>query len=221
SWALHYGTLDATTKTYTLDGINSLSLWTLAADTVVYDNILVTNPEPMYAFMEYPYGDMTAMFYLGGEFAGGGHTVDEISEPTIMVNGLTPISTAILEGYSGFAGQVMAIEIDISDFIGGYPLLWDITSQSYSVTGDLTAGGSFIENSEIAMIGHTSGDANFDGIINILDVTRIIGYIYKGGEEPRPIIETGDANGDGSINILDATRLIAFLYKDGAAPTHP
>ncbi|MFH2036263.1 MAG: GEVED domain-containing protein [Candidatus Zixiibacteriota bacterium] len=183
------------------------------------NNILMVTPNPMYAFMEFPYEDMSAMFYIGGEFAGGGHVVEDIE--SCPVNGLTPLSLTILESMPGFTGHVMQIEIDIVDFIGAYPVLWDVTTQTFTVDFGFVGGGTGVETGEVTMIGHTSGDANFDGFINILDVTYTISYIYKNGPEPKPIIGTADSNGDGNINILDITRTVSYLYKGGAPVTHP
>lgn len=64
------------------------------------------------------------------------------------------------------------------------------------------------------------GDADGSGAINILDVTGLINYLYKGGAAPDPI-ESGDADGNGSTNILDVTLLINYLYKGGAEPVCP
>jgi len=61
------------------------------------------------------------------------------------------------------------------------------------------------------------GDVNGDWSINILDVSHLIGYLYKGG--PAPIdSNNGDPNGSCSINILDVSCLINYLYKGGQAP---
>jgi len=61
------------------------------------------------------------------------------------------------------------------------------------------------------------GDANGDLQVNILDVTFLINYLYKGGAPPWPIV-MGDIDGSCSINILDVTYLINYLYKSGPAP---
>jgi PKD repeat protein len=60
------------------------------------------------------------------------------------------------------------------------------------------------------------GDANHDGLHNILDITFLINYLYKGGAAP--IFYEGDANADDRINILDITFLINYLYKEGPPP---
>lgn len=64
------------------------------------------------------------------------------------------------------------------------------------------------------------GDADGNLDINILDITYLISYLYKGGPPPEPL-EAGDANGDGPVNILDITYLINYLYKGGPDPVCP
>ncbi|MEW5922673.1 MAG: dockerin type I repeat-containing protein [Candidatus Zixiibacteriota bacterium] len=66
----------------------------------------------------------------------------------------------------------------------------------------------------------TCGDANGSGSVNILDVTFIISYLYKGGAAPVPA-QSADVNHSGSVNILDVTYLISYLYKGGPAPNCP
>lgn len=61
------------------------------------------------------------------------------------------------------------------------------------------------------------GDVNGDASINILDVTYVINYLYKGGPPPDPP-EAGDVNNSGDINILDVIYLINYLYKGGPEP---
>ncbi|MFH2037747.1 MAG: S8 family serine peptidase [Candidatus Zixiibacteriota bacterium] len=62
-----------------------------------------------------------------------------------------------------------------------------------------------------------AGDCNGDGVINILDITFLISYLYKSGPTPNPLI-AADPNCTISINILDITYLIAYLYKGGPVP---
>ncbi|MEW5924002.1 MAG: dockerin type I domain-containing protein, partial [Candidatus Zixiibacteriota bacterium] len=64
------------------------------------------------------------------------------------------------------------------------------------------------------------GDVNNDEAVNILDVTYLITYLYKGGPAPIPP-ESADVNNSGNINLLDVTYLITYLYKSGPDPTCP
>jgi Dockerin type I domain len=64
------------------------------------------------------------------------------------------------------------------------------------------------------------GNANGDGVVNIMDITYLVNFLYKSGPVPNPM-EAGDANGDGSVNIRDITYLVNFLYKSGPIPLCP
>ncbi|HHI03750.1 MAG TPA: M6 family metalloprotease domain-containing protein, partial [candidate division Zixibacteria bacterium] len=65
--------------------------------------------------------------------------------------------------------------------------------------------------------GFLCGDTDLSGGINILDVTFVINYLYKGGPAPVPP-QSADVNKSGSINILDVTHIINYLYKGGPPP---
>lgn len=63
------------------------------------------------------------------------------------------------------------------------------------------------------------GNSNGDQVINILDITYLICYLYREGPAPVPYaICSGDANIDCIVNILDISYLIGFLYKSGPPP---
>jgi hypothetical protein len=66
-------------------------------------------------------------------------------------------------------------------------------------------------------VGCTCGDANSNGLVNVLDITFIINYLYKHGASPNPI-QIADVNSSGMINALDVTYLINYLYKHGPTP---
>jgi C1A family cysteine protease len=85
----------------------------------------------------------------------------------------------------------------------------DITGSFDEVPFDLVVNASFI-----------CGDADGDETVNLLDITFIINYLYKGGPAPDPIA-SADVNGNGVVNILDATQLINYLYNSGPAPDCP
>lgn len=64
------------------------------------------------------------------------------------------------------------------------------------------------------------GDINADDLINVFDVTYLINYLYKGGEEPN-YPDAVDVNNDGNINIFDIVYLITYLYRGGPALACP
>lgn len=67
------------------------------------------------------------------------------------------------------------------------------------------------------MWGYICGDANGSETVNLLDITFIIGYLYKNGPSPEPE-EAADPDGSGNIDLLDITFLIDYLYRRGLPP---
>lgn len=61
------------------------------------------------------------------------------------------------------------------------------------------------------------GDVDGDGLINLMDITYLIKYLYYNGPAP-PSPAAADVDVSGQINILDATYLIDFLYMNGPEP---
>ncbi len=65
---------------------------------------------------------------------------------------------------------------------------------------------------------YAPGDANGDFEINLLDISHMLIWLYKGGEPPRWPKWRANANADRNYNLLDITYLINFLYKGGSRP---
>ncbi len=64
------------------------------------------------------------------------------------------------------------------------------------------------------------GDADFNGVVDVLDMIYLIGYKFKGGTAPQ-YVQLGDADGNLTIDILDILYLINFKFKGGPAPVQP
>nr|MBN2276913.1 hypothetical protein [candidate division Zixibacteria bacterium] len=69
-----------------------------------------------------------------------------------------------------------------------------------------------------AAFNYAPGDVTGDFMVNILDVTSMINWLYKGGPAPRWPEWRANADGNGNYNILDATYLVNYLYRDGPRP---
>ncbi|SYZ72152.1 exported hypothetical protein [Candidatus Zixiibacteriota bacterium] len=109
---------------------------------------------------------------------------------------------------SGFLsnGQKFAFTFNTA---GSYP---------YHCTVHLTMLGTITVNPASCCV--MPGDVNNNGVINILDVSALINFLYKSGPTP-PCPAQADVNGNGATNILDVSALINFLYKSGPAPQCP
>ncbi len=81
-----------------------------------------------------------------------------------------------------------------------------------------TIGFVPVVNFAAAKVGtYIPGDYSDNGAVNILDVSTLIQYLYK-GLSPLRCIDAADVNGDCAVNILDISYLINYLYKHGPAP---
>lgn len=76
-----------------------------------------------------------------------------------------------------------------------------------------------VKSGKISM-SYVCGDANCNGIVNALDITYLINYLYKHGTAPVPL-RAGDVNNSGGVNALDITYLINYTYKHGSGPNCP
>ena len=61
------------------------------------------------------------------------------------------------------------------------------------------------------------GDANGDGVINVLDLIAIINYIMGGNPDPFDF-EAADLNNDGIVNILDVVFNVNIIMGTPGTP---
>ncbi len=71
-----------------------------------------------------------------------------------------------------------------------------------------------------ALLAVCRGDVNNDKLINALDITYFINYLYKGGPAPKPDRLIGDTECDGTINATDITYLVFYVYHGFPGPPH-
>ena len=55
------------------------------------------------------------------------------------------------------------------------------------------------------------GDVNFDGILNVLDIVEIVGFVLNTTTPTEEQLLTGDMNQDGILNILDVIALVSEI----------
>jgi hypothetical protein len=61
------------------------------------------------------------------------------------------------------------------------------------------------------------GDIDFDGGVNVADLTFLVGYLFQGGAPPL-FQNSADVDASCGVNVADVTYLVAFLYQSGSAP---
>ena len=96
----------------------------------------------------------------------------------------------------------------------------DVSTQSFGEHIDTlfvhapSAGNSPVPVEARLQVWSLIGDWNWDGVVNISDLTAMIAYLYvtPGQPLPMPAFEVGDVNCDGIIDVADLTRLIEYLY---------
>ncbi|MCH8028166.1 MAG: FG-GAP repeat protein [candidate division Zixibacteria bacterium] len=108
-------------------------------------------------------------------------------------------------------GQAISAAGDINNdgimdvILGDYAYIWPKGQAVVFLSSTLCVG--------------TRGDVNGDGNdANILDLTSLVDFIFRGGTEST-CIDEADINSDGTpSNILDLTFLVDFIFRGGPAP---
>ncbi len=106
-------------------------------------------------------------------------------------------------------------EWNVDGLIEGETYFWRVRGQNQAGWGDYSSVWSF--TTEISWV---CGDASGDGLVNLIDITALINYLYKEGPAPDPE-KAGDVDSSGTVNLLDITYLISYLYKEGPDPNCP
>jgi len=145
---------------------------------------------------------------------GQGYTVRSIDPASVFVNGsIPPQSWEILPSYPGLSGEVIEMTFSLTDFIRGYEPQWDTTVQNLTLTGSFTNRCPFEFAYEFYMIGHSSGDVNGDGVVDVSDMVALIDYSFDNGPEPRRVM-AADLDRNGVLDISDVVAMVKFMFGD-------
>lgn len=208
TWADKYGDLGGTGLSLNTNGrlwgtptVNGVISFTAeitdeAMDTYEREMSVNINPALVITTESIPDGGLFEGYSYQMESSGGTGTItfSDITD-ALVGTGLSMSSDGLISGTPGGTGII------------------DLTVQAEDEVG---ATDSKLLSFQI-IIPYICGDANGDEIVNILDITYTISFLYKGGPAPDPY-EAADVNDDATVNILDITYLINHLYKGGPAP---
>ncbi len=143
---------------------------------------------------------------VGGDGAGGAYVYSGQSGALLY--------TFTGEAEGDFFGRSVSGAGDVNN--DGFEDL--IVGAFWNDAGGNDAGRAYVFLGNCCCIG-TRGDLNSDGNdANILDLTFLVDFIFRGGP-PAGCPEEADLNIDGtSANILDLTFLVDFIFRGGPAP---
>jgi hypothetical protein len=173
-------------------------------------------PGSMFFYYRYTITPWIGTLYLG-DFTGG-RLPGDVNASSVRINGtVVPTSVSIIPSHPEFDGEVLKIEFPIAEFLEGYGTFWDMSLNTYTVSGEFNDSDTFSIDGTVILIGHRSGDVNCDGKVNVADITYLVNYLFSGGPPP-DIPQTADANGDCATNVADVTYLVNYLFNGGPAP---
>ena len=75
-------------------------------------------------------------------------------------------------------------------------------------------GGYGVVLDDVQITGSAShiGDANGDGIVNVMDVMAVVSYIIDSAPNPF-LFNNADVNQDGIVNVMDAMAIVAMIMN--------
>jgi hypothetical protein len=180
------------------------------------------DPDPIYAAMARPIEPHCVDIYLCGEIAPG-YGPDDVNLSSILINSSLPaVQAEVIAPPNPCSpdGPALHICVDMASFVGGYGILYNTTTQSFTVEGEMNDATMFSVGGDFSYVGHIAGDVNLDQNVNILDLTYVVSRIFRGGPEYGDPVEA-DVNADGAPgNIMDLTYLVDHFFRGGPPPLH-
>lgn len=142
---------------------------------------------------------------------------DEQNQPQINMNveDLFYIQKNITDENDNFSGQLSLTKKYVIEPIGSeIEFEAKVFSNSVDVTSDDTAFITFKQIGE-DFAQYNLGDINLDGIVNILDVVKLVQFVINNGSGTTAFtqqqIELADMNDDGTLSILDIVALLNLI----------
>jgi hypothetical protein len=136
----------------------------------------------------------------------------------IFLAGSAPDTIGIWQDITGTTGTPTGELTSPSGSVGSPAgVITSPTAIMTNPSGVIDTGGGGADMILLKLQGLLCGDANRDGVINVVDVVYLINYVYINGPAPDPL-EIGDVDSDGVVDITDAVYLIKYLFLGGPPP---
>ncbi len=113
----------------------------------------------------------------------------------------------------GISGLASTASIGLS----GGPCQFEDYVQSGMPPSHIVTDGSAVRFGNNTINPIMSGDVDYSGSLNLIDILFLIDAIYGDGPDPTPVA-MGDVNCDGNLNLLDILYLIDTIYGEGDDP---
>ncbi|MFH1373637.1 MAG: GEVED domain-containing protein [bacterium] len=179
-------------------------------------------PDPVLVAQKFIIVPMSGFIYLSGDAVGG--DVNDMTNISLEVGGCAVAIAAteiIPGGYGELTGDVMKLTFGIKEYIvceEGGALIWNEIESFFDVNYDLSSVPGQMTG-QVTMIGHTSGDLDLSGAVDVGDLTFMVAWLFTGGDAPL-VPEVGDVDANGGTDVGDLTYLVGYLFTGGSAPTH-
>ncbi len=171
-------------------------------------------PALLYWFQQNNLHDLTGDVYIG-DFVGG-HGAGDVDPASVMIDGsVAPSSVEVLASYGDFTGPVLKVSYLLRSYIMSVGPFMDTINVPFVVSGDFDGGAVFNVNANMTLIGHTSGDVNADGSVNIGDITALVAAIFQG--QPAEALIAGDVDGECGLTVSDVSYFVNNLFTGGPA----
>ncbi len=190
---------------------------TIEIGDVIPPDTVVLVPDPISSMMENEIDgvDPNGYIYIGDDL---GWVNPDLGSFT--VNGSLAATGEIIGYYPGLTAPIVKLTFDLSDFAVMYNegLMWDCETRSYTVEGT-DDGGAIATGDDFTYCGHTAGDLNLDGQIDIADLVFMVEFMFADGPAPEVLL-TADINADGAVDISDLVAFVDYMFNGGEPPMH-
>jgi hypothetical protein len=144
------------------------------------------------------------------------HFVSEINLESVKINyAITPSVTSIIPFKLGYIGEVLHLQIPLTEFLPPYGPISDTLNTAYAVSGELSDLQHFQANGFVSIAGRRRGDFNQDGLTNIVDLNALVSHFFRSKSLSENDFDA-DIVIDDKINILDLSCLINYIFRNGS-----